>query len=279
MFECVINISEGTNLDLLATLKRSCGDSFRDLHHDQFHNRSVFTLINDRSALVDDVKHFISACFAHLQLLHHEGVHPRFGVVDVVPFVPLAPDTIEGAKELRNDVGSWISSTFGVPTFFYDENGPTLPEVRKNAFKDLAPSTGPHTPSVDYGAVAVGARDVLVAWNIWLEHTTLERAKELARQVRTDKVRTLGFPVGDLVQVSCNLVSPLESGPGEVLTSVLSLLQGDEALHHCELVGLAPEQVLRNEDPAQWQRLGLSLEATIEARCAGLINQPERDAQ
>jgi len=269
MFECVINISEGTDLSLLDTLRRAAGHSCRDLHHDAIHNRSVFTLINDEAPLVADVESLLTACFQHLRLEHHQGVHPRFGVVDVVPFVPLAPDTFERALELRDAMGQWLSVTFGVPTFFYGGSSPTLPEVRKNAFTSLTPSTGPASPSVDYGAVAVGARNLLLAWNIWLENTTVDRAKELARLVRSSSVRTLGLDLGDLVQVSCNLIEPLEVGPGEVLSRVQQLLRGDESVHHCELVGLAPEQVLRNEAPAQWHQLGLSLEATIETRLRG----------
>ena len=279
MFECVINISEGTRLDVLDVLRRAAGESFCDLHHDQHHNRSVFTLINDVVPLMSDVQNFITACFSHLTLEHHHGVHPRFGVVDVVPFVPLGNETTERAIELRNEMGQWISVHFGVPTFFYGGADATLPQVRKNAFRSLAPSTGPAEPSPSRGAVAVGARDVLLAWNIWLANTTLERAKEIAAQVRSANVRTLGLQVGDFVQVSCNLISPLTDGPGDVAKKVTALLEGSEALDHCELVGLSPRAVLENEARATWQYLGLSDETTIEARISLRINQPVRDAQ
>jgi len=89
VFECVLNISEGRNHDLLETLRATAGISLRDLHADQFHNRAVFTLINDRDALSHDVRELIRASFEGLDLRIHEGVHPRFGVVDVVPFVAL----------------------------------------------------------------------------------------------------------------------------------------------------------------------------------------------
>ena len=111
--------------------------SLRDLHADAFHNRSVFTLINDPEPLVGDVRALIGAAFKTLDLRAHEGVHPRFGVVDVVPFVALEPDTPSRAIELRDDTAQWISDTFDVPVFLYgpvDGAVRTLPDVRQHAF-------------------------------------------------------------------------------------------------------------------------------------------------
>ncbi len=102
MFECVINLSEGRDAPLLGELRASAGTSLRDLHADPFHNRSVFTLINSAQELVPDVHALLRRAFATLDLSRHEGVHPRFGVVDVVPFVALEPEDPEEAVELRD---------------------------------------------------------------------------------------------------------------------------------------------------------------------------------
>lgn len=270
MFECVINISEGRDLEALAALSRAAGASLRDRHADPYHHRSVFTLVNDPNALTRDVKDLLIKAFEILDLSDHEGVHPRFGVVDVVPFVALAPDDPDDARRMRDDTARWISGAFAVPTFLYGRlsNGTTrtLPELRKGAFSTLAPDFGPPTPSSTLGAVAVGERGVLVAWNIWLGNTTIERARELARIVRSSSVRSLAFEVGDQVQVSCNLIDIATARPSHVYDRVRAALAPGEVIDGVELVGLIPRSLLEAEDPTRWGQLGLGPDLTIEAR-------------
>ena len=269
MFECVVNISEGRDLGRLEALSRSAGPSLRDLHHDGFHNRSVFTLINGDDALRDDVHSLIDAAFHSLDLTTHEGVHPRFGVVDVVPFVALDTRQRQRATQLRDETARWIAERHGVPTFLYGVVAGhlrTLPDVRRRAFRDLEPDFGPARATERLGAVAVGERPVLVAWNIWLRGATIEDARSIARSVRRAEVRAIGLAVGDLVQVSCNLISPLEVGPSVVYDQVQALLANGARIERCELVGLMPAALLELEDRSRWASLGLSEEATIERR-------------
>jgi glutamate formiminotransferase len=269
VFECVLNISEGRNHDLLETLRATAGISLRDLHADQFHNRAVFTLINDRDALSHDVRELIRASFEGLDLRIHEGVHPRFGVVDVVPFVALGPDEPARAVELRDATALWISETFAVPTFLY---GPlkggirTLPEVRKRAFDALAPDFGPASASPRLGAVAVGAREILVAWNIWLSGVSRDETRALVKAVRRNEVRSLAFRAGEFTQVSCNLIDPMVVGPSFVYDEVAALLPEGGEIDHCELVGLVPRAVLETQEHNRWSQLGLSEGQTIESR-------------
>jgi glutamate formiminotransferase len=269
VLECVLNISEGRNLTALDELSRAAGGSLRDRHHDPAHHRSVFTLINDPGPLELDVRNLIECAFTLLTLSAHDGVHPRFGVVDVVPFVALDPAERDTARELRDATARWIAQTFHVATFLYGtlEDGSirTLPEVRRLAFTDLAADFGPDEPSPVLGAVAVGERPVLVAWNLWLAHTSLERARELARAVRGPFVRALGLPVGDQVQVSCNLLDVAQCPPSLVYDHVRARLVGDEHITHAELVGLVPRNLLEDEDPKRWTQLGLTSERTIES--------------
>jgi glutamate formiminotransferase / 5-formyltetrahydrofolate cyclo-ligase len=269
VFECVINLSEGRDASLLGELSATAGTSLRDLHADSFHNRSVFTLINDADQLTRDVRSLLSASFTSLDLSRHEGVHPRFGVVDVVPFVALAPEEPSGALLLRDATARWIADTFSVPVFLYGLVGDvirTLPEVRKRAFLSLQPDRGPARASAKLGASAVGARELLVAWNLWLHGVTLQEAREIARTVRRAEVRALAFQVGDRVQVSCNLVSPLVIGPSALFDQVTSLLPARGTIQRAELVGLAPRALLAREDPTRWPELDLSEERTIESR-------------
>jgi len=269
VFECVINLSEGRDAPRLGALRTTGGASLRDLHADAFHNRSVFTLINDAGQLSRDVHELLGAAFTSLDLTRHEGVHPRFGVVDVVPFVALQPNDAHEAVALRDETATWIADSFQVPVFLYGPVGGvirTLPEVRKTAFRTLMPDKGPKSAPATLGASAVGARDVLVAWNLWLRGVTLHEARAIARAVRRIEVRALALQVGNQVQVSCNLVAPLVLGPSAVFDQVAALLPARGSIERAELVGLAPRALLALEDRPRWSQLDLSEERTIESR-------------
>ena len=151
MFECVINISEGADEYVLGRIEKASGESLRDRHSDSFHNRSVFTLINDETPLLRDVHSLITTSVDLLDLRHHEGVHPRFGVVDVVPFVALNPAQFSSAVRMRDEVARWMGETLEIPVFLYGGER-SLPDVRREAFGALAPDFGPATPSVLSGA-------------------------------------------------------------------------------------------------------------------------------
>lgn len=265
----MINISEGRNLVLLDELSGAAGVSLRDRHHDPVHHRSVFTLINEPDQLEADVASLVGCAFELLSLEDHRGVHPRFGVVDVVPFVALDPRERTLARELRDTSARWISETFAVPTFLYGDIGDgttrSLPDLRRDAFFSLAPDFGPNEPSPVLGAVAVGERPVLVAWNIWLGDTSIARARELAAHVRSTSVRALGFDLGEFVQVSCNLLDVAATPPSALYDQVVALLRSSEHVARCELVGLIPDRLLELVEPARWVQLGLSRERTIEA--------------
>lgn len=270
MFECVVNISEGRDPVVLDELAAAAGASLRDVHRDGFHHRSVFTLINDAPSLVADVRSLLAAALDRLTLEGHVGVHPRLGVVDVVPFVSLEGD-IAAATLLRDETATWLASTFAVPVFRYGPLGDTersLPTVRREAFRTLHPDEGAPHPHPRWGATAVGARPVLIAWNIELAHTTLARAKELAAAVRGPGVRALGLATGETVQVSCNLIDWRLAPPSAVYDAVARRLAGGEEIRRAELVGLVPRAVLDAEDPQRWASLGLSADATVEARTA-----------
>ena len=269
MLECVINISEGRNRELLNDLRTSAGPSMRDLHADEHHNRSVFTLINDPEPLSRDVHALIGASYDALDLRLHEGVHPRFGVVDVVPYVDLEPVARIRAVERRDRTAHWISETFQVPTFLYgplDDVTRTLPEVRRRAFDGLSPDFGPATPSARFGAAAVGARPILVAWNIWLSAVSRDDTRAIAKAVRRSEVRALAFRAGEYTQVSCNLIDPLVVGPSVVYDEVASLLPEGGGIVRAELVGLVPRAVLELQAPSRWNQLGLGEDQTIESR-------------
>ncbi|MFY9783681.1 MAG: hypothetical protein WAK12_09140 [Acidimicrobiales bacterium] len=271
MFECVLNVSEGRRQDVIDALSLAAGPSLRDQHSDASHNRSVFTLIDSPDELRRNTHAFIAATMKRLDLREHEGVHPRFGVLDVVPFVALDRRQSLEAVVLRDETAMFVANTFDVPVFLYgklaDGTTRTLPEVRRSAFRTLMPDRGPLEPNPQRGASAIGARAILVAWNLWLHGVSLGEANDIVKAIRRREVRALAFQIGDFVQISCNLVEPFVVGPSRVYDQVASLLRSGE-IDHAELVGLLPQKVLEKEDPARWEQLGLSEQKTIETRLA-----------
>jgi glutamate formiminotransferase len=256
VLECVINVSEGRDRAVLDQLSAACGPDLLDRHADPDHHRSVFTLVG-----VDAPRALARVAVARLDTGRHEGVHPRLGVVDVVPFVPLAGSAMADAVVARDAFAGWFADELGVPCFRY---GPerTLPEIRRRAFRDLAPDVGPDRPHPTAGACCVGARDVLVAYNVWLATPDLARARAIAAEVRSHGIRALGLACGDRVQVSMNLVDPLVTGPAAAYDAVAARAP----IAGAELVGLVPAAVLEAIPPSRWDELDLDPDRTIEAR-------------
>lgn len=256
MLECVINISEGRDPEVIAAIAGAAGPHLLDVHTDRHHHRSVLTLVGEEAP-----RAVTAEAVARIDLRRHEGVHPRIGAVDVVPFVPLAGATLADAVAARDRYARWAAAELALPCFTY---GPerTLPDVRREAFRSLAPSFGPGEPHPTAGAVAVGARAVLVAYNVWLAEADLDLARRIAREVRGPAVRTLGLQVGDRVQVSMNLVDPGAVGPAEATDAVAARA----AVAGCELVGLVPAAVLAAVPERRWAELDLSADRTIEER-------------
>lgn len=274
LLECVVNLSEGRDLDLLDRLAAACSATLLDRHRDPDHHRSVFTLAGAASDVEASARSLASLAVSTIDLAGHGGVHPRFGAVDVVPFVPLGSADLAPAVTARDRFAEWAGRDLGLPCFLY---GPlpagarTLPEVRRLAFGALSPDTGPTAPHPSAGACAVGARPVLVAYNLWLEGADGALARAVAARVRGPAVRTLGLVLPGAVQVSCNLVDPALVGPGRLYDEVSAALAGTGArVARAELVGLIPNGVLAAEPPERWAALGLSADATIEARLAAL---------
>jgi glutamate formiminotransferase len=223
------------------------------------------------------VRSLAGAAVKALDLSGHDGAHPRFGVVDVVPFVPLGAPELDPAVAARDAFASWAADALGLPCFLYGPlaGGDTrsLPEVRRRAFASLAPDTGPPAPHPSAGAVAVGARPPLVAYNLWIEGSNLACARAVAAALRGPQVRALGFDLPSGVQVSCNLLDPVAFDPADAYDRVAALLETSGAgggpggvIRRAELVGLVPAAVLDRIPPARWTELDLSPDRTIEAR-------------
>jgi glutamate formiminotransferase / 5-formyltetrahydrofolate cyclo-ligase len=274
ILECVANVSEGRDDALLSELAARTGDTLLDLHRDPDHHRTVLTMAGPPEPLMEAVRAVAGTAVERLDLRAHAGAHPRLGVLDVVPFVPYRPGgppvrDLTAAVEARDAFARWLGDALRVPAFLY---GPlpggaprTLPEVRRHAFSGLEPDYGPPIPDPRTGATAVGARPVLIAYNVWVSPAGV--AGTVAPLVRRPELRALGLTVGERAQVSCNLVEPDVVGPAQVFDLVRSLvLAHGGTVEGAELVGLLPESVLAAVPTARWPELGLSAGATVEAR-------------
>lgn len=259
MLECVINVSEGARDRVVDAIAAAGGRHLLDVHRDRHHNRSVLTLAGP--GVEDAARAVAAAAVERIDLRQHHGVHPRLGAVDVVPFVPLAGSTMADALAARDAFAGWIAAELGVPAFAY---GPerSLPDVRRHAFVDLPPDAGPPQPHPTAGAVAVGARGILIAYNLFLTTADVATARAIAAAIRSSSVRALGLDVGGVAQVSCNLVDPDATGPA----AAYDLVAARAPVARAELVGLLPARVLERIEPARWAELDVGPSRTIEAR-------------
>ncbi|MDL2334543.1 MAG: glutamate formimidoyltransferase [Chloroflexota bacterium] len=266
LIECVPNFSEGRRLDVVDAIagrvQATAGVHLLDRTSDADHNRSVLTFAGSADAVTTAMEGAVAEAIARIDMNRHEGQHPRIGAVDVIPFVPLAGTTMDEAIELARGFGRRIAEHFDLPVFLYAKaaqrlDREVLADIRKPQYEGLreligepgnAPDFGPARLHPTAGAVAVGARPFLIAYNINLETPDLDLAKGIARRVRErsgglPRVQALGLELAELgcVQVSMNLldfsVTPMWLA-WETVTE-LAYQEGVEA-RESELIGLVP---------------------------------------
>lgn len=269
--ECVPNFSDGRDPSVAAALRQALasvpGARLLDWHADPDHHRSVGTVLGAPDAVSEAVLRAVAEAVRRIDLNRHQGVHPRMGAADVCPFVPLDPLDMPACVALARAFGERVARELGVPVFFYGEAAldPTrraLPDVRRGGFERLreaiasdprrAPDVGPCAVHPTAGALAVGARDFLVAFNVDLDSTDLDAARAIARRVRESSgglagIRALGLELRAVgrVQVSCNVCRPREVG----LVPLFEAIEREArarglAIHGSELVGMAPAWAL-----------------------------------
>ncbi len=267
---CVVNVSEGCDDETVVELASAAGRPLLDVHSDCDHHRSVFTLADGDEAVEAAVRELARSAVGLLDLRRHSGAHPRIGVLDVVPWVALEGWPLrdaegsagdERSRTARDEFAAWASVELGLPVFLY---GPerSLPELRRKAWVSLRPDLGPPAPHPTAGAVAVGYRPLMVAYNLWLANCGLAKAKTVAATLRSPVVRALAFALGDKVQVSCNLLRPLVVGPAQIWDTVAVMA----TIARAELVGLVPQAVLSSIPAERWGQLDLGPNRTLEAR-------------
>jgi len=271
LIECIPNFSEGRDTERIAAIvsavEASPGVRVLDQTSDWDHNRTVVTFAGGPIAVVQAAVRATAEAAKLIDLNLHRGVHPRVGAVDVLPFVPLRSATLEDCARLARWAGERISSELGIPIYFYAAAATrperiALEDIRRGQFEGLRdavvedperrPDLGGPGLHPTAGAVIVGARKILIAFNVDLQTADLGVARGIARQIRASgggfpAVKALGLPLlsRNLVQVSINLTdfeqTPLHIVYEEVVR--LAALQG-VGIEKSELIGLLPKSVM-----------------------------------
>lgn len=269
LVESVPNYSEGRRLEvvdrLAAEVSATPGAYLLDRTSDPSHNRSVLTMAGEAPAIEAALEATIATAIELIDMEVHEGEHPRIGAVDVIPFVPLGETTIDDCVALARSFGRRVAERFELPVYLYARAASRpdrvrLADVRRGGYEgvrdeirdeaaDRAPDFGPRRTHPRAGAVAVGARPFLIAWNINLDTDDVEVAKRIARQVRESggglpAVQGNGFFIEELdaAQVSMNLLD-FERTPMWRVWDEVEALADEEGvgLRESELIGLAPQ--------------------------------------
>jgi glutamate formiminotransferase / 5-formyltetrahydrofolate cyclo-ligase len=271
LIESVPNYSEGRRLEvvdrLASAVEATDGAYLLDRTSDASHNRSVLTIAGEASAVERALEATIEVAVEAIDMERHTGQHPRIGAVDVIPFVPLGSTTLDACVVLARAFGLHIAERFQLPVYLYARAATRpdrvrLADVRRGGYEavrdeieragtdgDRTPDFGPHRTHPRAGAVAVGARPFLIAWNINLDTGDVEVAKRIARRVRESggglpAVQGNGFRIEELdtAQVSMNLLD-FETTPMWRVYDEVARLATDEGagIRESELIGLAPQ--------------------------------------
>lgn len=269
LVESVPNFSEGRRpevVDRLASAVTSTAGAYLlDRTSDPSHNRSVLTLAGEAAAVKAALGATIEAAIDAIDMETHTGEHPRIGAVDVIPFVPLGSTTIDDCVALAREFGATVAERFGIPVYLYARASTRpdrvrLADVRRGGYEavrdeiadaanDRRPDFGPARIHPRAGAVAIGARPFLIAWNINLTTNDVEVAKRIARAVRESggglpAVQGNGFMIEELdaAQVSMNLLDFELTPMWRVFDEVARLAAAEGVgIRESELIGLAPQ--------------------------------------
>ena len=289
LVECIPNFSEGRRPAVIAEIVdaiRSSGVYLLDVSSDPDHNRTVVTFAGEPNTVSEGAFRGIEVASRLIDLRLHSGEHPRIGAADVVPFVPLRDFSMDACVELARNVGERVGDQLNLPVYLYDyaarsAKRETLPQVRRDRYEILAstiqtdlsrhPDFGPNILG-SAGAVAIGARGPLIAFNIYLDTANVAVAQTIAASVRESggglpKVRALGMFVGGHAQVSINAVDYRVTGLHVILEAVRREAKSlGASITHSELVGLIPQNALANQPPEALQLPDSVVDLILEKR-------------
>jgi glutamate formiminotransferase len=298
LIECVPNFSEGRRAEVVDEIVRAIGQidgvTLLDHSRDETHNRSVVTFAGAAEPVVRAATAAVGRALQLIDMERHIGAHPRIGAVDVIPFVPLGGTRIEECVDLARRFGEQIAKLFDIPVYLYGEAAlrperRRLADVRRGQYEGLKadigvkperdPDYGPHHLHPRGGAVAVGARKPLIAFNVNLATDDLAVARQIATTIRESSgglpaVQAMGVLLENPgeprhAQVSMNLVDWEQTGIARVVNEIRRLArEAGTDIHHCELIGLAPTGALLDVAADALGLRGFSPDQALELRLA-----------
>lgn len=297
LIESVPNISEGRDPAVLDALARAVRDVpgavLADVHADPDHHRSVFTCLGAPAAVERAVLALAATALARIDMRRHRGAHPRLGALDVLPFVPLAGATMADAVALAHRVGRALAAAHDLPVYYYGAaarrpDRRRLPDVRRGQYERLAarlatpegaPDDGPARFDARAGAVAVGAREILVAYNVWLATDDVAAARAVARAVAEPSaglpaVLAIGvaLPSRGVTAVAMNLLDYRVTAIPAVHDRVVAAARDlGVPVARAELVGLAPLAAFAGRSPASVGLPDLTAEQLLDTHVARLL--------
>lgn len=275
--ECVPNFSEGRDarrVEAIVAAMRVEGVHLLDWSMDADHNRSVVTIAGEPGAVVEAAIRGAGKAVDLIDLTRQEGVHPRIGAADVIPFVPVSGIKLEQCVLLARQAGLEIWRRYGVPVFFYEAaaarpDRANLEDVRRGQFEGLRdavrkestrrPDLGGPGLHPTAGACAVGARKFLVAYNIYFDSSDVSIVRAVAREIRAasgglNGVKAMGVMAHGRAQLSMNITDFKATPISQVYSSVSKLAHRHKvALAEGEVIGLIPEAACERE--SEWMRL------------------------
>lgn len=292
LVECVPNFSEGRRPEVVEAIRGAIasveGVSILDASSDASHNRSVITFVVPLDRAVEAAFAGVRTALQLIDLSSHQGEHPRIGAADVIPFVPLEGTTIDDCIALARELGARVGKELEIPVYLYERAATrpgrqNLADVRRGQFEGLRkeigvnaerdPDFGPARIHPTFGAVAIGARPFLVAYNIYLGGAeNLQIAKNIAKAVRGSSggfpfVKALGLEVDGQAQVSMNLVDT-ENTPLHVVFDAIRerALEAGIEVTWSEIIGLVPERVLFDAAASQLRLTQFAPEQVLERK-------------
>lgn len=271
LVECVPNFSEGRKLETVRSIAESIAAvesaCVLDTHIDPDHNRSVITFVARPDKIVEAAVNAVRRASELIDMRAHQGQHPRLGATDVLPFVPVRGVTMEDCVRVAHEAGATIARELSIPVYYYEHAAlrperVNLEDVRRGALELLreqittnperAPDEGLARVHDSAGAIAVGARPFLIAFNVILRSSDIDVARQIARKIRARNgglpfLKALGFRLHTraLVQVSMNLVNYEVTGMAGAYDAVKreADLLGVQ-IESAEIVGLIPRDAL-----------------------------------
>jgi len=290
LVECVPNFSEGRDarrVEAIVAAMRVEGVHLLDWSMDAAHNRSVVTVAGDPAAVVESAVRGAGKAAELIDLTRQQGVHPRIGAADVIPFVPISGIKLEQCALLARQAGLEIWRRFNVPVFFYEAaaarpDRANLEDVRRGQFEGLIEAGGKETsrrPDIGgplihptAGACAVGARKFLVAYNIYFDSADVAMVRAIARDIRAASgglkgVKAMGVLVHGRAQLSMNITDFQVTPISQVFRAATALaLRHKAAPVEGEIIGLLPEAACERESEWMRQLVGFDAQTKILER-------------